>query len=69
MRGDVLNGEVADREQIANANHRGCDARCSAQRGIASAGDQFVVFEADAEQRRNDGVRRYHPGKRQGELA
>ena len=40
-----------------------------AERRIAAAGNQFVIFEADAEKGRNDGIRRYDPGKRQGELA
>jgi len=47
MRGDVFDGKVADREQIAEANDSRRDARECAQRGVASAGDQLRLFETD----------------------
>src|SRR5207244_12555904 len=50
MRRDVLDREVAYREQISKTNDRSGDAYRSAQRRIAAACDQFVVFEADSKQ-------------------
>ena len=64
-----LIGKIADGEQIAEAHDRRRDAGKCAQRRIATAGDQFVILETDTQKGRNDGVRRHHPGERQGKLA
>src|SRR4030095_7055072 len=69
MRIDVLDREIADREQVSQTSDRRRDTDGRAQRRVAAAGNQLVVFEADAENRCDDGIRRHDPGKRQGELA
>src|SRR5262245_52050679 len=66
---DVLDREIADHEQVAQTNKCRRNTGCSTKCCITGAGDQFIVSEADAEYRRDDGVRRHDPGKRQGELA